>query len=35
MLTRLAPGSAERRQFQLIIDGNSRALEELKAQIVE
>ena len=35
MLTRLAPGSAERRQFQLIIEGNSRALEELKAQIVE
>ena len=35
MLTRLAPGSVERRQFQLIIERNSRALGELKAQIVE
>lgn len=35
MLTRLAPGSIERRQFQLIIERNSRALGELRAQIVE
>lgn len=35
MLTRLAPRSVERRQFQLIIERNSRALGELKAQIVE